>query len=164
MKEKLPDLLDQNLKVVFCGTAAGQRSAELGAYYAGKGNKFWPVLHATSLTDRRLEPTEYRLLLDYRIGLTDLAKFVSGADAILKHSDFDAARLRGKINEFNPLALAFTSKKAGRIFFGEKRDYGRQPDIIGRTRLYVLPSPSGLASGFWSERWWRELADQVRAG
>jgi TDG/mug DNA glycosylase family protein len=161
--EKLPDLLTYNLKVVFCGTAAGQRSAELGAYYAGKGNKFWPVLRAVGFTDRRLEPAEYRLLPTYRIGLTDLAKFVSGADSTLKHADFDTARLRGKITEFNPAALAFTSKKAGKTFFGERREYGRQPDLVGRTRVYILPSPSGLASGFWSERWWRELADDLRA-
>jgi TDG/mug DNA glycosylase family protein len=161
--EKLPDLLSHNLKVVFCGTAAGRRSAELGVYYAGKGNKFWPVLHAAGFTDRRLEPAEYRLLPSYRIGLTDLAKFVSGADSTLRHTDFDTGRLRGKIMEFKPFALAFTSKKAGATFFGERRDYGRQPEFIGRARVYILPSPSGLASGFWSERWWRELAADVRA-
>jgi len=37
----LPDVLAANLDVVFCGTAAGKRSAEVGMYYAGPGNRFW---------------------------------------------------------------------------------------------------------------------------
>lgn len=36
----LDDVICEKLKVVFCGTAVGNRSAKLGAYYAGRGNKF----------------------------------------------------------------------------------------------------------------------------
>ena len=35
---RLPDVLRDNLDVVFVGTAAGRRSAELGVYYAHSGN------------------------------------------------------------------------------------------------------------------------------
>ena len=42
---RLPDLLLPDLRVVFVGTAAGKRSAELGHYYAGRGNRFWRTLH-----------------------------------------------------------------------------------------------------------------------
>jgi len=38
----LPDLLASNLKIVFCGSAAGTKSAENKAYYAGPGNRFYP--------------------------------------------------------------------------------------------------------------------------
>ena len=37
----LPDVLQPDLKVVFCGTAAGTQSAQAGTYYAGRGNYFW---------------------------------------------------------------------------------------------------------------------------
>ena len=40
----LPDVLERGLKVVFCGTALGPTSAQVGAYYAGPGNQFWDVL------------------------------------------------------------------------------------------------------------------------
>ena len=68
----LPDLLDYNLLVVFCGTAAGTVSAERKRYFAGKGNKFWKTLYEVGLTPSRLEPAEYKLLLEYGIGLAPL--------------------------------------------------------------------------------------------
>ena len=37
------------LKLVVCGTAAGDRSAQLGQYYAGPGNKFWRTLASLGL-------------------------------------------------------------------------------------------------------------------
>ena len=70
----LPDLLDYNLDVVFCGTGAGTESARRQHYYAGSGNKFWPTLYTVGLTRRRLRPSDYEMLLDFRIGLTDLVK------------------------------------------------------------------------------------------
>ena len=40
----LPDLLDYNLDIVFCGMAASKKSKKVKAYYAGPGNKFWKIL------------------------------------------------------------------------------------------------------------------------
>jgi hypothetical protein len=76
----LPDLLQPNLRIVFCGTAAGTISAQRGHYYAHLQNKFWATLHAIGLTSRRLDPSEFRRLADWGIGLTDIAKHVSGKD------------------------------------------------------------------------------------
>ena len=55
----LPDLIKPGLKIVFCGTAAGNVSAARGAYYAHPQNRFWSALHAFGLTPRKLEPEEY---------------------------------------------------------------------------------------------------------
>ena len=52
-KPILPDLLQPGLALVFCGTAAGRRSAAEGAYYAHPGNLFWRALHAVQLTPRQ---------------------------------------------------------------------------------------------------------------
>ena len=49
----LPDLIADDLDVVFRGTAAGTASAVKGAYYAGPGNVFWPTLYAIGLTRLR---------------------------------------------------------------------------------------------------------------
>ena len=76
----LPDLIKPGLRIVFCGTAAGTVSAARGAYYAHPQNRFWTALHAFGLTPRKLNPEEYNELPQWGLGLTDIAKHVSGMD------------------------------------------------------------------------------------
>src|ERR1700724_1500949 len=78
--EKLPDQLQRHLRLVFVGTAAGQRSAELGQYYAHPGNRFWRTIHEIGLTPRRYQPPEFPALLALGIGFTDLCKTGAGMD------------------------------------------------------------------------------------
>ena len=161
--DKLPDILRPGLDLAVCGAAAGRRSAEVGAYYAGRGNKFWRILHETGLTPRLLPAEEFRSLPDFGIGLTDLAKSASGPDAEIPRSAWDADGLRRKIEAARPRILAFNGKNAAQKFLGASRvGYGRQPDRIGSTTLFVLPSTSGAASGYWDPEPWRELARLVR--
>jgi TDG/mug DNA glycosylase family protein len=154
----LPDVLAANLKVVFCGTQAGAQSARVGAYYAGRGNRFYETLYRVGLTPRKLEPPEYRLLLTYGIGLTDIAKHTSGADKTLRSEHFDADGLRKKMVEYAPRVLAFNGKRAAQTFYATSVTYGLQHQSIGEIRVFVLPSTSGAARMFWDERYWRELA------
>jgi TDG/mug DNA glycosylase family protein len=160
----LPDLLRPDLRLVICGTAAGNASAAARSYYAGPGNKFWRVLHEVGLTPRLLAPSEYAELLSFNIGLTDLAKKVSGNDAVLKGRDFDSISLRTLIADIRPKAFAFNGKKAASVFFSAPSallKYGRQTDCIADTVLYVLPSTSGAASGHWSIEPWKRLAAEL---
>ena len=115
----LPDVMARNLAVVFCGSAVGSASARRGAYYAGPGNAFWPTLFEVGLTPRLLKPSEYRQVLDYGLGLTDLAKHVSGSDDTLSEGDFDRKGLRTKIERYEPRILAFTSKRAAEEYLFE---------------------------------------------
>ncbi|GAB4315350.1 MAG: mismatch-specific DNA-glycosylase [Candidatus Zixiibacteriota bacterium] len=160
----LPDLIAPNLKLVFCGTALSTTSARRRAYYAGPGNAFWPTLHTIGLTPRRFEPEEYPLLLDLRIGLTDLSKSQSGADSVIQFSNGDRERLRKLIKRYRPEMLAFTSLTAARTFFQRHQvSVGEQIQSLGTTRVFVLPSPSGRARRTWSIEPWRELASRVCA-
>ena len=154
----LPDLLRPGLALVFCGTAAGKRSAAEQAYYAHPGNMFWRALHACGLTPRLLLPAEYPLLPGYGLGLTDVAKLHAGNDDELPRGAFDVPGLRAKIERHAPALLAFTSKAAARAVLGRAADYGLQPERIGATRLFVLPSPSGQARGHWDLAPWQALA------
>jgi TDG/mug DNA glycosylase family protein len=154
----LPDILGPNLKVVFCGTAAGAVSAKRGAYYAGPGNKFWKIIHKIGLTDRVLTPEEYPEVQGFGIGLTDVAKLTSGADSTLRAAHFDRAGLRDAMVRHRPRALAFNGKKAAQVFLQRPCNYGRQAQFVGTTLIYVLPSTSGAANGSWSETPWHELA------
>ena len=158
----LPDLLRENLALVICGTAAGNQSAQLSQYYAKPGNKFWKVLFEVGLTPIRLEPSEYPRLLDYGIGLTDLAKDISGMDKGLIPSDFGLGELRKKIDKYRPRILCFNGKRAAVEFLGRSVRYGIQPETSGETRLFVATSTSGAANGSWDLRVWQALADVCR--
>jgi TDG/mug DNA glycosylase family protein len=164
MKDILPDIIAPGLNIVFCGTAAGNESARQRAYYAHPGNKFWPTLYAIGLTPRQLRPAEFPEVQHYGIGLTDLAKFVSGNDDTLNPLDFDAAALAEKIGSTQPKVLAFTSKNAGSIFLRSRRiGFGLQMETIGTTRIFILPSPSGLARRSWDIRHWEAAAAFAKA-
>jgi len=160
----LPDVLQPGLQLVFCGTAAGKRSAAEGAYYAHPGNLFWRALFAAGLTPRLYAPEEFPRLPQLGIGLTDLAKRHSGNDAELPREAFDVAALRAKIGQHAPRLVAFTSKAAARAALARPVVYGLQPERIGTTQVFVLPSPSGQARGHWTIEPWRELGQRVRGG
>lgn len=160
----LPDILDHGLKVVFCGSAVGAKSAEVGAYYAGPGNRFWPILLETGLTPRLLAPEEFASVREFGIGLTDMAKDASGADSSLPRDADDPEALRAKIARFQPRALAFNGKRAAKVFFGRAGiEIGRQPESIGPTAIFVLPSTSGMATRYWDQSPWFELAEFVKS-
>jgi TDG/mug DNA glycosylase family protein len=157
----LPDVLMPDLRVVFCGTAPGTRSALEGAYYAHPGNYFWRTLFEVGLTPVRLAPPEYRRVLEFGIGLTDVAKHHFGSDADLPLAAFDAAALRRKLARYRPRIVAFTSKNAARAGLASgsrKLACGEQDVRIAGSRVFVLSSPSGQARGFWNIEPWRELA------
>ena len=165
MTEKLPDQLRDQLRLVFVGTAAGQRSANLGHYYAGPGNRFWSTIHEVGITPRRYEPREFAELLKLGIGLTDVCKLGVGMDHQALKFPVDIAAFREKMLIYRPSTIAFTSKKAASLFYGRPTKavaLGRQPADGDFPVVFVLASPSGAATRYWSVRPWQELADEIR--
>jgi len=161
----LPDRLKPGLKLVFCGTAAGRQSALSGTYYAHGQNKFWTTLHKVGLTPRLFAPGEYEMLLDLGIGLTDIAKHVYGMDHQLPKDALGAdavAALKARILKARPQILAFTSLNGGRKVMGPRAIAGEQPERLGDTRVFVLPSPSPLAANHWDIKPWRDVAKAVK--
>jgi double-stranded uracil-DNA glycosylase len=161
----LPDRLAPGLRVWFVGTAAGPRSAAVGAYYAHPGNRFWRALHEAGVTPRLLHPHDYPLLLDLGIGLTDFCKTGWGVDADIAREHFDVRAFQRKVARYKPQALAFTSKTAASLWLGKptgRIKVGKQPgpDVPA---VFVLPSPSGLATSYWSIEPWRDVGAWVNA-
>ena len=153
----LPDLLAKDLRIVVCGSAAGEKSAAVGHYYAGPGNRFWETLHTIGLTPRQLAPSEWETLLEYRIGLTDLVKDQSGPDRGIKFAG--GKELRRKIREFAPGMLVFNGKQAAKEYLDMPTVvYGLLPHSIGTTKLFVCPSTSAAAKSSWDPRWWDMMA------
>lgn len=158
---RLPDQLRPNLRLVFVGTAASTRSAELGHYYAHPGNRFWRALHEAGITPRRYQPGEFASLIELGIGFTDLSKSGAGMDHQIAAETIDVAGFRAKMEKYQPRTIAFTSKKAASLFYGRPSSaiaLGRQPRDASLPEIFVLPSPSGAASGHWTIQPWRELA------
>lgn len=158
----LKDVLNENLNVVFCGTAKGKASALKGYYYAGQGNKFYQVLHSAGFTDKRLLPTDCYSINKYGIGLTDLVHSEYGNDNQISKSSYEVDLFIEKMKQFKPKYIAFTSKAAASFALGFKGttghlEYGLQNHKIGGARTFVLPSTSGSARAYWDERYWIEL-------
>ena len=163
-KHILPDRLKPGLKLVFCGTAAGRQSALSRAYYAHGQNKFWTTLHKVGLTPHLFAPQEYEKLWDLGIGLTDIAKHVYGMDHQLPRDALGTgavAALKARILKARPRILAFTSLNGGRKVMGMRAAAGEQVEMLGDTRVFILPSPSPLAANHWDIKPWRELARAV---
>jgi mismatch-specific thymine-DNA glycosylase len=162
--EVLRDVLEQGLRVVFCGTAPGTASAKAQAYYAGPGNSFWQALHLTGLTPTELTPDEFRQLPSHGIGLTDICKVRYGSDEEVGTAEFDVSGLQARIAAVEPRALAFNGKNAARGALERDVVFGPQEEQIGGAEVWVLPSTSGRARRFWRLEPWQELAAALDAG
>ena len=143
----IPDVIGPGLAVLLCGINPGLWSAATGQHFARPGNRFWPALHAAGFTPRRLAPAEQWLLLEYRLGLTNLvARATARADELsgaeLRAGGVRLAELAGR---FAPDYVAVVGVTAYRSAFGRPRaKVGPQPESLAGARLWVLPNPSGL--------------------
>ena len=155
----LPDLLDYNLNIVFCGTAASKKSKKLNAYYAGPGNKFWKTLYEIGLTNIQLNPQQFETLLEYNIGLTDICKTDYGNDNEVDTSKYDVDGFNVKILEYKPKIVCFNGKNAAKAYLNQKKvDYGYQDKRVGDSKIFIAPSTSGAANAFWNLDIWKLLA------
>ena len=146
----IPDVLPapgEPLHVLFCGINPSLYSAATGWHFARPGNRFWPALHLSGFTPRRLAPSEQHLLPGYGLGITNLV-----ARATAQASELDAAELRvggerllALVTEHRPRILAIAGVTAYRTAFGHPHAaIGPQPAPLGGSRVWVLPNPSGL--------------------
>ncbi len=164
----LEDLLKPCLKLVVCGTAAGDRSADLKLYYAGRGNKFYSILFTTGLTPFQLSPDEYKKLPEFGIGLTDVNKTQHGNDDGLSRSHFNVTGFEQKILKYQPKIVCFNGKAAAAAVLWSNPSrtryvrYGLQDYPIGQTKLFAAPSTSGSANGEWDPAIWQELGRLVK--
>jgi len=146
----IPDVLPgvgEPLRVLFCGINPSLYSAATGWHFARPGNRFWPALHLSGFTPRRLAPAEQDLLGGYGLGITNLVARAPAQAAELDAAELRAGgeRLAGLIADRRPGVLAVAGVTAYRTAFGRPRAaIGPQPDTLGDARLWILPNPSGL--------------------
>ncbi|MCD2468230.1 MULTISPECIES: G/U mismatch-specific DNA glycosylase [unclassified Streptomyces] len=135
------------LSVLFCGINPGLMTAATGHHFARPGNRFWPVLHLSGFTPRQLRPDEQEELLAYGLGITNVvARPTARADELSREEYVEGGRiLTAKVELLAPRWLAVVGVTAYRTAFGEpKAAIGPQERVIGSTRVWALPNPSGL--------------------
>jgi double-stranded uracil-DNA glycosylase len=143
----VPDLIRPGLNILFCGINPGLYSAATGHHFARPGNRFWPALHTAGLTSRLIHPWEEELLLDQRLGITNLVARATASAAELTPAELRAGRrrLERKVRRFSPGWVAVVGIGAYRTAFGRAdAGVGCQPERIAAAGLWVLPNPSGL--------------------
>lgn len=142
----VPDVVAPDLRVLFCGINPGLYSGAVGHHFARPGNRFWAALALSGFTHRRLSAFEEEELLERGLGITNLVRRATAtADEISKDELTDGAgALRRKVRRLKPQVVAFLGLGAYRVAFSPAAVVGEQPELIGDTRLWLLPNPSGL--------------------
>ncbi len=143
----IADVAAPGMRVLFSGINPGLYSAATGYHFARPGNRFWPALHAAGFTGRLLRPCEQNELLRLGLGITNVvARATARADELSQEELREGGRmLRAKVVQLRPRWLAVVGVTAYRTAFGCVRaTVGAQQETLDRTRLWVLPNPSGL--------------------
>ncbi len=149
----LPDYIDYNLKILSVGLNPSIPSAQLGFYFANPRNRFWRAFNQARIIDLEITPDKNiheKLLKNYAIGFTDVAKRVSAMGHELRAADFktDAPKLRAKIERYTPKLVWFHGKVAMNKFmqyaYDQKQNWQwgfNNVDEIS-SRVFVSPNPS----------------------
>jgi len=163
----VPDVIAPELRVLFCAINPGLYSAAVGHHFARPGNRFWPALHAAGLTPRVVDPSEERALLPWGYGITNIAPRATAVASELSDAELRAGMpvLVEKVLRYRPRVLAILGVSAYRTAFARpKAVLGRQDELIGDTRLWVLPNPSGLNAHYRLEglaEWYRMVTNDT---
>ncbi len=161
----IPDVIAPGLTVLFVGINPGLYSAAAGHHFAGPSNRFWPALHESGFTPRRLRPEEDRELLRWGLGIVNLVQRATVSAAELRPEEFREGRLvlEEKVERCRPRWVAFVGIGAYSTAFRRKDvRLGLQEETIGVTHIWVLPNTSGLNAHFTPARF-AEVFGALRA-
>lgn len=145
----LPDTVGPSMRLLVCGLNPSVYSADRGAGFARRTNRFWPAMIAAGLVcpDRAWDPLH--LLAHHGIGMTDLVKRATVASAELTPEEYHAgaARVRALVEWLRPAAVCFVGLEGFRHAVDRRARAGWQDDEFGGAPVYVMPSTSGRVPG-----------------
>jgi double-stranded uracil-DNA glycosylase len=169
----LRDVLISHPRILFVGINPSLRSKAVGHHFAGPGNPFWRLLHASGFTPEALTYADDRRLPEFGLALTNLCSRASRSASELTPDEFKRGKrsLEQKIRRVQPEWVVFVGVTIYERFFGRSRlgtgGPGLKPDRIDGARVFVLPNPSGLNASFPSFAsklvWFEELRHVMQA-
>jgi TDG/mug DNA glycosylase family protein len=87
-----------------------------------------------------------------------VCKVASGSDREVGRDGFDVGRFIALLETNRPRIVAFNGKTSARVVLDRRVGYSRQPDRLAGAVVWVLPSTSAAARGYWDISVWQELA------
>jgi TDG/mug DNA glycosylase family protein len=149
---KLADVVVDRPRLLLVGINPGLRSGALGHHFAGRGNPFWRLLHASRLTPVLLDFSDDRRLAEFGIALTNLCPRATRTAAELTRAEIDRGRaaLARKIARWQPGVVAFVGVTLYAMFFRRPSGGGAgpKPEVVSGARVFVVPNPSGLNASY----------------
>ncbi len=144
----LPDTVGPNMRMLVCGLNPSVYAADAGAGFARPGNRFWPAALAAGLVSTDRDPR--RALLDHGVGMTDLVKRATPRADVLTADDYKQGmrRLSWLVDWLKPAMICFVGLAGWRAAVDPKAKPGPQPQQLGSTPVYVMPSTSGAAAAY----------------
>jgi len=152
--ETLPDFIDENIDMLAVGLNPSPSSVSCGYPFATRQNRFWRALNQSRLVAASYPPgveSMWRLLIDERIGFTDVVKRPTAGASGLRARDYRrwAPLLSTKIARYRPRIVWFQGKMAYanylRYGLDDKQtrfDWGAQDVSCGGAAVFVTPNPS----------------------
>jgi len=148
MLKPVPDILDENLKIIFVGYNPSLRSSVTGHHFANPSNRFWNILYRAGLTPRKYSPEEDGDLLELGYGITNIVPNPTRAAAEITKQEYNngGAELYRKIAYYRPRIACFVGKGVYEKYSGRKDvTWGKQEKpLVSRVIDFVAPSSSGL--------------------
>src|SRR5205809_8105099 len=89
---RLRDVRVDRPRLLLVGINTGLRSGALGHHFAGRGNPFWRLLHASRLTPVLIDCTEDRRLAEFGIALINLCRRTTRTAAELSRAEIARGR------------------------------------------------------------------------
>ncbi len=154
------------MKLVIVGCNPGERSARVGHYYAGRGNRFWPALYDSGILPELLSHSADKRVIEFGVGLTDLVKRATRTAEEIERQEFAEGRilLSQKLEEFAPRVVAFNGKEVYERFAQRRCKLGLQKHKLYGAQVFVVPSVGGSpgADRPVPLRYFRELAELLK--
>lgn len=169
---RVPDLLGDDVRLLFVGINPGLWTAATQTHFAHPGNRFYPALLRAGIIERPIDPAQGMTDADRTyfvgrgLGITNIAERATArADELnLEEIRAGGARLRDLVERVRPLVVAVAGITAYRqAFAATKATTGRQAEDWAATQVWVVPNPSGLNAHHTVDTLAEEYAAAARA-
>ena len=151
--KSVPDLLGDDLRLLFVGINPGLWTAAAQAHFAKRGNRFFPALHSAGLTDRIIDasagfrPEDIDQLTSKGIGITNIVNQATARADELSQDELrrGGRSLEQKVAGLRPAVVVILGLTAYRVAFDRPRAAnGWQSENLAGVKLMVAGNPSGL--------------------